>query len=581
MLVSRSDGFAGMGKWGPAAAHTSDRVSAWESGTGLLAGVTASRNDPASIETDAATWLHALFPATFTSALAPYHEEFWSWLWPVGSEGPGPDGHNAFVIIWPRAAAKSTHVEIGCIALAAHSRRRYGWYVSGRQAQADDHLSTVSERITSGHVGKYYPELAAAKTQMVGDRTRQLGWRRRRIWTEDGFALDALGLDSAIRGAKLGDARPDCMIFDDIDEELDAEGTIERKIVALNRRIIPAGTDRGCIYIVAQNLVHPNGLVARLVDGRATYLGSRTLSGPHKAIDGLQYEGTGTEARILAGTPTWEHMSIEVCQQRIADAGIDSFLAELQHEVLQLGEPRFDRDALAIHALGVRDPLPAKALPEWAQDRWLSVWQLPIAGVSYALYFDGAEGVGSDYCATAVVRVDTKQLVALLHDNKREQAEHAAIAAELVRQYNDAFVGWERSHEADFASIMAAEGITRIYEHEEEATLAQRMNGTKPVTRRGYPARRRERRILVARLARYIERHEGALTSRVLVSEAQSFVKTPWQLDGEAGSGSHDDALFAFGGALLMSDRPEARRRSGERRPPPRVEYYEANTAVR
>ena len=156
-------------------------------------------------------------------------------------------------------------------------------------------------------------------------------------------------------------------------------------------------------------------------------------------------------------------MGLDVCQQKIRDAGIDSFLAECQHEVSLLGEPRFDRDALAIHAEAVRDPLPLKALPDWARDQWTSIWQLPIAGVSYALYFDGAEGVGADYCASAVVRVDSKQLVALIHDNKREQAEHAKVAAEFVRQYNGAFVGWERSHEADFASVMAAEGVSRIY----------------------------------------------------------------------------------------------------------------------
>lgn len=456
----------------------------------------------------------------------------------------------------------STNVEIGVVALAAHSKRRYGWYISGKQTQADDHLSTVSSRFTSTQVHKYYPQLAAARVEYVGERSRQLGWRRRRIWTQDGFVIDALGLDSAARGAKLGDQRPDFMIFDDIDEELDSEETIERKIAGLTRRVIPAAST-SCIFLVAQNRVHPNGIVSRLTDGRATYLGARTVSGPHVAIEGLVYTGTSTQAIITAGRPTWEHMGLEVCQKIIQDAGIASFLAECQNQITYFGEPRFDRGALDIMAESVRPPL-SKGLPEWALDPYTSIWQLPIPGVPYAAYFDGAEGVGSDYCVTVIGRADTRQMVAMIRDNKREQSHHARVAAGLIREYNNAFVGWERSHEADFASVLMAEGITRVYEHSEEQTLAQRINGTKPTTRKGYPARQTERRKLVARVANYIVNQEGVIFSEVLLSELRAFIKTERQPDGEAGPGAHDDAAFGFGGFLIMCDAPGARSRRQE-----------------
>src|SRR3990167_8596727 len=117
--------------------------------------------------------------------LATYHAEFWNWLWGVKERGPGPDGHSCFVAVWGRGAAKSTHAEAACVHLAARSRRRYGWYISATQSQADDHLSTVSQRFLSPAVARYYPQLAAAKTQIIGERSRQLGWRRRRIWTEE------------------------------------------------------------------------------------------------------------------------------------------------------------------------------------------------------------------------------------------------------------------------------------------------------------------------------------------------------------------------------------------------------------
>ena len=534
--------------------RTSDRPSAWELGTGFLARPT--RQAQAPLESPA-EWLAALFPATFTAPLAPYHEEFWRWVWAIPASGPNPlTGTSTHVDVWSRGWAKSTMAEVAVLALAAHSRRRYGWYICSSQSQADDHLSTISTRILSSEVSRYYPDLAAARLEQVGDRSRQLGWRRNRVWTRDGFAIDALGLDSAVRGAKLGDQRPDFLILDDVDAELDSEGTIERKIAALTRRIIPAAAP-GCVHIVAQNLVHPHGIVTRLVDGRATYLGSRTVSGPHPAIAGLVTEGTGTDAVIVAGEPTWAFMGLDVCQAKIRDAGLSSFLAECQHEITLMGAPRFDRDALALQR--PRPPLPQSSLPEWAQDAYLQVWSLPLPGVPYVLYFDGAEGVGSDYCVSVVMRADSRQMVALLRDNRREQSAHAVVAARLARAYS-AFVGWERSHEADFASVMAAEGITRVYEHAEEPTLAQRMNGTPGTTRRGYPARQRERRLLVARVARYVEYHEGEIPSEAVLQELQRFVVTARQPDGEAGSGDHDDTVFGLGGALVLSDHPMARR---------------------
>lgn len=540
---------------------------------------TATLPDLATIEATPAAWREALFRDTYTAALAEYHNDFWAWLWGVQATGSGLDGKSCYVLVWPRGWAKSTNVECGCVALAGHSKRRYGWYISGKQTQADDHLSTVSQRFLSAGVATYYEALAAAKTEYVGERSRQLGWRRRRLWTADGFVIDALGLDAASRGAKLGNQRPDFMIFDDVDEELDSDETIERKVAALTRRIIPASAP-GCIYLVAQNLVHPNGIVTRLVEDRATYLGSRTISGPHPAIEGLEYEGKGTEAVIIAGKATWEAYGLEHCQQLIKDAGIDSFLAECQHEITYFGQPRFDREAIDLHES--RAPLPLKALPEWAHDPYLSVWQLPIPGVPYAAYFDGAEGVGSDYSVTCLFRADTKQLVAMLRDNNREQRAHARIAGELIRQYNNAYVGWERSHEADFSAVMAAEGITRIYEHADEQTLAQRINHTDPTTRTGYPARQKERRVLVARVANYVSNHEGVVVSDVIKRELKAFVKTAKQPDGEAGPSAHDDTVFGFGGGLLMCDQPEARslvRRAP--RAPVVTRYYEANPALR
>ena len=138
-------------------------------------------NDTSAPPADWPAWLQAMFPQTYAGPLAPYHADFWDWLWSVPNVGAAADSRNTFVAIWARGWAKSTNIEAGVVALAGHSRRRYGWYISAQQTQADDHLGTVSEKMVGSQAAQYYPGLASVRVQVVGEKTRQRGWRRNRM----------------------------------------------------------------------------------------------------------------------------------------------------------------------------------------------------------------------------------------------------------------------------------------------------------------------------------------------------------------------------------------------------------------
>src|SRR5437899_3130436 len=86
-------------------------------------------------ETGWQQWLLELFPGTYTGPLAPYHEDFWEWLWECTPGEPS----RPYVAVWPRGWAKSTNGEVGAVALGAKGYR-YVLYVSSRQQQADDHV---------------------------------------------------------------------------------------------------------------------------------------------------------------------------------------------------------------------------------------------------------------------------------------------------------------------------------------------------------------------------------------------------------------------------------------------------------
>lgn len=271
-----------------------------------------------------ALWLRALFPSYVAHPFAKRHDELLAWAWAVkAGENVDP-----FVACWGRGGAKSTSAELVIVRWGAAKTRRYGLYLCATQDQADDHVSTVATLMESTAVGAAYPHLA---DRLIGKYGQSKGWRRNRLRTSDGFTLDALGLDSAARGAKLDDQRPDFLIIDDIDDVEDSEAVTAKKARMLTRKILPALTHDAAILFI-QNRVHDDSLMAQVLDGRADFLGGARISGPFCAIDGLTYAGSGKDARIVAGVATWEGQTLAHCQTFIQKWGLDAFLSECQHE---------------------------------------------------------------------------------------------------------------------------------------------------------------------------------------------------------------------------------------------------------
>lgn len=292
------------------------------------------------------TWVTNAFPQHTTRPFAPHHEEFWEHIWSIKrGVRPRPE-----VDIWSRDGAKSSNVEMAVAALGARGQRKYGLYVGARQLAADDHLVSIGSLLVSPVFAAAYPTLADRKVDKFG---HSQGWRRNRLWTANGFVIDALGLDVAIRGIRLEEQRPDLIIFDDIDHEGDTPGTIEKKIRAITRSIIPVGSPDVAV-IAVQNLIHPESIFARLAStgqpgepDPATMLADRHVSGPIPAVYDLEYEERiGDDGRprivITGGTPSWPGKGIEAEQGHLDNVGISAYLAEYQHQEPDLRGGMFD-----------------------------------------------------------------------------------------------------------------------------------------------------------------------------------------------------------------------------------------------
>lgn len=267
-------------------------------------------------------WLARFFPSVASKPLAARHETLWEWLERL-QPGTRPRPR---VEVWPRGGAKSSTGELGVARVGAKLSRRFVLYIGDTQEQADKHVQSIASLFEKLGVERAINKYGTSK-----------GWRRDQLRTANGFNVAALGLDTAARGIKLDEFRPDFMLFDDIDSQFDSVKTIDKKKDLIRNAILPAGSS-DCAVLFLQNKIHEDSIVSQLCDGRADFLLDREPPVVEAAIVGLQTEIVENEDgskryKITDGVPTWAGQGITECEDLIALIGIKSFLRESQHEV--------------------------------------------------------------------------------------------------------------------------------------------------------------------------------------------------------------------------------------------------------
>lgn len=284
-----------------------------------------------------ADWLRVRFAHIATAPLGERHKRLWEWFEAL-EPGIKPP---ARVEVWPRGGAKSSTGELGCAYLAERMTRKFVLYVSGTQSQADLHVQAVGSLLEQMGVSRAVSKYGASK-----------GWRRDQLRTNSGFNVAAYGLDTASRGVKIDNYRPDLIILDDIDALTDTAETVAKKEQSITSSVIPTGGP-DCAVLFLQNLIHEDGIVARLVDGRAQFLLHREVPRVEPAVENLVTEivtdedGLGAY-RIVSGRATWEGQNLSVCESQINEWGLPSFLREAQHEVKGAGGYFFDSDKFSV-----------------------------------------------------------------------------------------------------------------------------------------------------------------------------------------------------------------------------------------
>jgi intein/homing endonuclease len=228
----------------------------------------------------------------------------------------------------------STSAELALCALGLRGICDYAVYLQKTEGSAEDRLDSIKQKLRSTPVERYYPEHSGPE---IGEFGNPRGWSMRRLVTKGGFKVDATGIESAVRGLKVDDQRPDLLVIDDIDQLHDSADVVRNKLEILKGSVMPAMADTGSAVIAIQNLIHPNGIFARLADGRADWLQTRIVDGPEPAVRNLETERKETESGyrdvIVGGEATWEGQSLEDCQHKVDQFSLEYFKRECQNEV--------------------------------------------------------------------------------------------------------------------------------------------------------------------------------------------------------------------------------------------------------
>lgn len=119
--------------------------------------------------------------------------------------------------IAPRQSGKSTWTFLLLpMWAAAHQHRRFVAAFSDSETQAITHLNTFKTELDVNELlGNDFPDFVApARASNVG---RALMHNRNQIKQANGFIFMAKGADSAALGMKVGEFRPDVLLFDDIE----------------------------------------------------------------------------------------------------------------------------------------------------------------------------------------------------------------------------------------------------------------------------------------------------------------------------------------------------------------------------
>ena len=178
-------------------------------------------------------------------------------------------GENSRVAICaPRGHAKSTIVNFTYALWATVQEKvRFGLIISDTVTQSVEFVNALRDEIDSNIRLKW----------LYGDLTGEL-WRDGDIKTASGVRWTAKGAGMKIRGIRDGSARPDLIIFDDLENDEQVATAYQRKKLKdwFRKAAMPALSRKGRIIMIG-TILHYDSLLQNILDGKEGFRSWRTM----------------------------------------------------------------------------------------------------------------------------------------------------------------------------------------------------------------------------------------------------------------------------------------------------------------
>ncbi len=321
-------------------------------------GVTASQSEKTK-ELESKGWEHWLltcFPFAFEEDFSDDHRKFWDLRWsvlmrireqkkyialgmPVPPQFHIADKEFVVLLVLGRGLAKSSTIEASAVMRGAILGGGYCLYVCEAADQANEHIGNIKGLITNeeSRVAEFYPEMWIDENATInGTKTRD---REDLFITANGLIVRAKGLNSRLRGLRIGNKRPDDIKIDDIDGVNDSVAVSIKKIKQLTSSVIPTQARRHAIIDFGQNLIAENGVMTQIHTGASDAFAERTTIGVTNTFEefreGVEYQTYLDEAdgrirhKILdTAIPTWAGVDTHQAQKFLNDSGLETFIAE-------------------------------------------------------------------------------------------------------------------------------------------------------------------------------------------------------------------------------------------------------------
>lgn len=286
-------------------------------------------------------WLKTLFPFVFAATFSEDHAKYWSHRWNVlmrlkAGEEVEP-GELVTLIILGRGMGKSTMAEVAALMRAAIVGDSYLLYVCSTDDQAREHIANIKYLIEhpDSKLAEYYPSLSEPREQRKGGADT---WNKDTFITKSGAIFRAKGLNSSMRGLRVGTLRPNQIILDDIDDIKDSVAVAQNKLNVIKASILPVVTDNATIDF-PQNLITEHSVMNQIYTGTSDALAERTVIGVTKAFSTLDIESNFDESGRIkhviqpSSISSWDGFDIKKAQKFLNASGLDTFMAEYQNEL--------------------------------------------------------------------------------------------------------------------------------------------------------------------------------------------------------------------------------------------------------